>query len=291
MKETTLDLQALKTFVLGMELKSFVLAAKQQHKSTSAVSAHLKKLEMQTNSTLVRKEGRNLLPTEQGEHLLIYAKKMLALNDEVIETLRCIDLEGSVVVGLQEDFAAGIITECLGRFSRINEQVQLNTMIEKYKVLISSVQDGSLDLAVTWQGNTTTPYSDLISHAKIEWIASPDFPLALYLAQKKPLPLVMVEPNCLFKQKAIEALNSSGIRWKVVYQSQSLSGIWPAVNAGLGITARTSISCPTTLNVIDKALPEMGNIGVQIHRTQEATNNVRARLTEIITSEINEKYN
>jgi DNA-binding transcriptional LysR family regulator len=83
MKNTTLDLQALKTFMLGIELKSFALAAKQQHKSTSAISAQLKKLEMQANVALVKKEGRYLLPTEHGERLLNYAKKILALNDLV----------------------------------------------------------------------------------------------------------------------------------------------------------------------------------------------------------------
>ncbi|GAM68051.1 transcriptional regulator [Vibrio sp. JCM 19236] len=186
MKDTVLDLQALRTFVLGIEFKSFSLAAKHQHKSTSAVSAHLKKLEMQTNSQLVKKEGRYLLPTEQGEHLLTYAKKMLALNDEVLETLRCIDLQGSVLVGLQEDFAEGIITECLGRFTRINEQVQLNTMIERHSRLISAIQDGLLDISVTWQGSENTPYSDVITHTQVHWIASPDFPLEHFLEKKHP---------------------------------------------------------------------------------------------------------
>jgi hypothetical protein len=57
----------------------------------------------------------------------------------------------------------------------------------------------------------------------------------------------MIEPNCLFKQKALKALDSEGIRWKMVYQSQSLSGIWPAVNTGIGITARTCIGRPNSL--------------------------------------------
>jgi len=290
MKDTVLDLQALKTFVLGIEFKSFALAAKHQHKSTSAVSAHLKKLEMQTNSKLVRKEGRYLLPTEQGEHLLSYAKKMLALNDEVLETLRCIDLQGSVIVGLQEDFAEEILTECLGRFIRINEQAQLNTMIERYARLISGIQDGLLDLSVTWQGSEITPHSEIISYTQIHWIASPDFPLGHFLENNIPLPLVMIEPNCLFKQKAIEALDSEGIRWKMVYQSQSLSGIWPAVNAGIGITARTCIGRPNSLEIIKKRLPTMGDIGIQIHRSQEVMNKVSEKLIELITRAIKTNY-
>ncbi|WP_282249530.1 LysR substrate-binding domain-containing protein [Vibrio campbellii] len=290
MKDTVLDLQALKTFVLGIEYKSFALAAKHQHKSTSAVSAHLKKLEMQTNSKLVKKEGRYLLPTEQGEYLLSYAKKMLALNDEVLETLRCIDLRGSVLVGLQEDFAQGILTECLGRFTRINEQIQLNTMIERYARLISAIQDSSLDISVTWQGIEHTPYSDIIAHTPVHWVSSPDFPFDHFVEKNIPLPLIVVEPNCLFKQKAIEALDAERIKWKVVYQSQSLSGIWPAVNAGIGITARTNIGCPTSLKIINKGLPKMGNIGVQIHRSQEVTDNVKEKLIDLITSAIKSNY-
>lgn len=290
MKNTVLDLQALKTFVLGMELKSFTLAAQHQHKSTSAVSAHLKKLEAQTNSALVKKEGRNLLPTEQGEHLLHYAKKMLALNDEVLETLRCIELQGSLILGLQEDFAEQVITECLGRFTRINENIHLHTMIDRYANLISSTKDTSLDLSVTWKGHETTAYSQLVANTEIQWISSADFPLNYFLDNNKPLPLVMVEPNCLFKQKAIAALEAKGIKWEVVYQSQSLSGIWPAVNTGIGITARTCIGKPSHLQVIKTKLPSIGHIGIQVHSASGTKNNMRDRLIELISNTITDNY-
>jgi len=289
MKNTTLDLQALKTFVLGIELKSFALAARHQHKSTSAVSAHLKKLEAQTNTRLVIKEGRHLLPTEQGEHLLTYAKKMLALNDEVLETLNCLDLQGSLFVGLQEDFAEEVLTECLSRFTRINEKVHLNTMIARYSQLIPSIQDGSIDLCVTWKGQEISANIDIISETKIQWIGASDFPLQHFIKNNIPLPLVMVEPHCLFKQRAIAALDAQGIRWEVVYQSQSLSGIWPAVNAGIGITARTCFGCPNTLNVINGGLPDIGTMAIQIHRSQETTNVMRERLIDLITSAITSK--
>lgn len=290
MKETVLDLQALKTFVLGMEFNSFALAAKHQHKSTSAVSAHLKKLEQQTNAALVRKEGRLLVPTAQGEQLLSYGKKMVVLNDEALEALRWVDLQGAVSVGLQEDFSQGILTECLARFSRINDQVQLNTMIERYATLISSVQDGSLDVSVTWQGHETTPYVEQVADTAIHWIAAPDFPLTRFLATNQPVPLVVIEPNCLFKQKATATLDAAGIRWKVVYQSQSLSGIWPAVNAGFGITARPRIGCPDTLETVDGILPGLGKIGIQLHRSKQTLHSAGEKLIESMTSAIQASY-
>lgn len=282
MKNTVLDLHALKTFMLGIELKSFALAAKQQHKSTSAISAQLKKLEMQTNVALVKKEGRYLLPTEHGERLLSYAKKMLTLNDEAVEMLKCIGLEGEILIGLQEDFAQGILTECLGQFSRVNDKVQLNTMIDKHSKLIQSTKENSLDLSVTWKGNINTPYSNTISTEKIQWLSSSEFSLDKYIKHDRPIPLVVVEPNCGFKEKAIEALDAQGIKWKIVYQSQSLSGIWPAIKAGIGITVRTNVGRPKNIKVINKGLPDLGSIEIQLNQSQSIKTDIMDRLIEII---------
>ncbi|MEJ2766526.1 LysR substrate-binding domain-containing protein [Photobacterium sp. MCCC 1A19761] len=215
---------------------------------------------------------------------------MLALNDEALEALRWIDLQGAVSVGLQEDFSQGILTECLARFSRINDQVQLNIMIERYATLISSVQDASLDVSVTWQGPVETPYSERIADTAIHWIAAPDFPLAQYLAAHQPVPLVVIEPHCLFKQKATAALDAAGVRWQVVYQSQSLSGIWPAVNAGIGITARPRIGCLETLVTVDETLPDLGRIGIQLHRSKPVIHGAGEKLIESMARAIEASY-
>ena len=52
-----LDLDALRSFVTGMECGSFALAAQRLARSTSAVSAQLKKLEGQCGAALVVKQG------------------------------------------------------------------------------------------------------------------------------------------------------------------------------------------------------------------------------------------
>ena len=123
-----------------------------------------------------------------------------------------------------------------------------------------------------------------------QWIGSLDFPVQHFINNDIPLPLVVIEPNCLFKQKATAALDAKGIRWKVVYQSQSLSGIWPAVNAGIGITPRTCFGRPGFLKVIKTELPYIGDIGIQMHRSQEITNNMRDRLIDLITETISTQY-
>ena len=70
------DLDALRSFVTGMECGSFAQAALRLSRSTSAVSAQLKKLESQCGAALVTKQGRHLVLTAEGEKLMSYARRV-----------------------------------------------------------------------------------------------------------------------------------------------------------------------------------------------------------------------
>lgn len=89
MGRITFDLEDLRSFVTGVELGSFAKAAERLGRSTSAVSAHLKKLEQQVGAPILRKAGRGMVMTETGETLLGYARRLLELNDEAAAAARC----------------------------------------------------------------------------------------------------------------------------------------------------------------------------------------------------------
>ena len=80
--QPSFDMDALRTMVIGVELGSFARAAVQLGRSQSAVSMQLKKLEQQAGRPLFRRDGRGLVPTEAGDALLAYARRIIALNDE-----------------------------------------------------------------------------------------------------------------------------------------------------------------------------------------------------------------
>ena len=54
----------------------------------------------------------------------------------------------------------------------------------------------------------------------------------------------MFDSPCLMRSRAIACLDAAGIPRQVVFVSHSLSGIWAAVQAGLGLTIRTRIGMP-----------------------------------------------
>lgn len=114
----TFDLDALRSFVTGIECGSFAQAAGRLCRSTSAVSAQLKKLEQQCGTALVEKRGRHLALTQNGEIIMGYARRLLALNDEAQRALQGELLQGEIRIGMQEDFGESLMPGILGEFKR-----------------------------------------------------------------------------------------------------------------------------------------------------------------------------
>lgn len=78
----------------------------------------------------------------------------------------------------------------------------------------------------------------------------------------------MFDHPCLMRSHAIDCLNRAGIPWRVVFVSHSLSGIWAAVQAGLGVTLRTRIGMPGNLRVAGKVLPTPGSLGITLQHKE-----------------------
>ena len=143
MRRIHFDLDVLRTFVAGVELNSFAKAADRLGRSTSAVSAQLKKLEDQVGTPILRRQGRGMALTETGETMLAYARRLLELNDEAATALHGAELEGWVRLGLQEDFGESLLADVLGRFARAHPKVRRTC---KTTLASASAPSGSLIL-------------------------------------------------------------------------------------------------------------------------------------------------
>ncbi|HBT6083348.1 MULTISPECIES: LysR substrate-binding domain-containing protein [Klebsiella] len=259
-----LDLDALRSFVTGMECGSFALAAQRLARSTSAVSAQLKKLESQCGVALVVKQGRHLALTAEGEKLMSYARRLLALNDETLRALQGERLTGEIHLGMQEDFGESLMPGILGQFTRHHPQVRIVARVDRNGPLRQALAEQTLDLALLWQTEDQGPG---LGRCPLAWIAHPDFDVRARLASGEPLPLVMFDSPCLMRSRAIACLDAAGIPWQVVFVSHSLSGIWAAVQAGLGLTVRSRIGMPGNLRPAGGSLPSPGNLAVSLQQT------------------------
>jgi DNA-binding transcriptional LysR family regulator len=287
---TNLDMDILRTFVTGFELGSFARAAHRLGRSQSAVSTQLRRLEEQIGVPLVQKSGRGLAPTAAGESLLSYAKRLLELNDEAVDTIRGADLAGWVRLGLPQDFADTFLPAVLGRFSRAHPNVRVEVHVERSAPLIEKTMKGELDMALVW-GDGGAPYAERIANLAIAWIGRPDWS-GTWSFDVEPLPLVAFESPCSFRSAGIAALDEAGIPWRLVFTSPSLSGLWAATEAGLGITLRTTISMPKTLAALDpirSGLPGLPTVPLALHRAEAEPSAAISRLTDIVLETIRDE--
>ncbi|UYB52795.1 LysR substrate-binding domain-containing protein [Xanthomonas sp. AM6] len=293
MRRVTFDLDALRSFVAGIELGSFAKAADRQGRSTSAISAQLKKLEEQAGQALLRRSGRGLALTEAGEVLLAYARRLLELNDEAAGALHGPALQGWVRLGLQEDFGEHMLPDVLGRFARAHPKVRIEARIARHRELLGGIETGRLDLALVWDAGTATAHRQPQAAWPMRWIAAADAapPDPAGWRGDAPLPLVMLDAPCLLRTAATTALDRAGIPWRIAFTSASLGGVWAAVRAGLGLTLRTPAGLPERLALLPPGaggLPTLPALGLNLHRADAEPAPAVARLAEILQQRLHE---
>jgi DNA-binding transcriptional LysR family regulator len=273
-----LSLDSLRTLVITQDLGGFGRAAERLLRTPSAISLQMKRLQEEIGVPLFRKQGRKTLLTEQGEIALRYARRVLELNDEMIDTLRGSSLAGVVRIGFAQDFTVNVLPLVIARFNALYPLVKLEVTVDVGQVLLQKVDSGDLDVALTL-GGAQKKTAHLLSELPLHWIASPSFRDRV----RQPLPLALFSPPCGCQTPGLEALERAGRPWRVAMTSPSLTGLWAAVSAGLGLTTRAELGLPEDVRTIDLGLPPLGNIPIVLHRRRSlrAPNAMRfAEITE-----------
>jgi DNA-binding transcriptional LysR family regulator len=288
---TNLDMDVLRTFVTGFELGSFARAAIRLGRSQSAVSTQLRKLEDQVGQPLVQKSGRGLTPTVAGESLLSYAKRLLELNDEAVDSVRGADVEGWARLGLPQDFAESWLPAVLKRFSRAHPKVRMEVQVDRSAPLIEKTIKGELDISLVWGDGSNAPHAERVADLPIHWIGPPNWP-GIGSLGGEPLPFVAFAPPCSFRSAAIDAMDAAGLPWRLVFTSPSLSGLWAAAEGGIGITVRTAVNMPKTLATLDSramGLPALPSVPLALHKAEAEPAAAVVRLTEILLETIHDE--
>jgi len=284
---TNVDLDTLRTLVVAHDLGGYGQAAERLGRTPSAVSLQMKRLQQDVGATLFRKNGRTFALTEAGEIVLRYGRRMLDLNDELLDTVRGAALAGDVKLGFSQDFAEIILPQVLSRFTKFYPLVQIEVRIDGNAALVDAVENGQLDLALAI-GHAHRQTAHLLSELQLVWIAGHEF----FRRKDQVLPLVALGPQCMFRQQMLQALDQAGIPWRIAAVSPSLTGLWAAAIAGLGITVRGSIGLPAALtaNAIMFDLPALDSVPITLHRAYHEEPGAVERLTAIVSDLVTQTF-
>ncbi|WP_315702791.1 MULTISPECIES: LysR family transcriptional regulator [unclassified Bradyrhizobium] len=234
-----LDLDLLRSFVSVVEAGGFTRASERVHRTQSTVSQQIKRLEEDLGQILLNRNGKDVTPTEAGERLLSYARRLLALAEEARDVVGRPGADGAVKLGIPEDFAAYRLARLLASFSRAHPHLRLDVRADQSLYLKRDLERGDLDLALLKRSADDERAAIAAWPEEVYWVTSKGHPVDL---DSPSLPLIGFPPGCLYRRRAIHALETAGRAWHMAYTSSSLAGIQAAVAAGLGLGILSDMS-------------------------------------------------
>ena len=241
-----LDLELLRSFVSVVESGGFTRASARVHRTQSTVSQQIKRLEEDVGQVLLHRDGKDVRPTEAGERLLSYARRLLSLAEEARDVLREPNSEGAIRLGIPEDFAAYRLAKLLGAFSRSHPGLRLDVRADQSKHLARDLERGELDLAL-YKREAGAKDAIAVWPERVHWVTSKNHPIDVDVPS---VPLIGFPLGCIYRAGAIHALESAGRAWHTAYTSSSLAGIQAAVAAGMGLSILSEMAIQSDHRVL-----------------------------------------
>lgn len=262
-----LPTELLRTFVVVAQNAGFTAASEQLCLSQSTISQHIRRLEDLVGQPLFERDTRNVRLSQQGEVLHGYALRILQLMDEAMTTVGGPPLDGTIRLGLPEDFASSRLSAVLASFVQRNPGVDLIIKTGLSGELFRELDEGKHDLVfakrLRGSGRGT-----LVRTEALYWCGSATVPLPDHQA---PIPVAVHPQPSITRERIFAALEGAGIPYRVAVVSSSVMVIQAAVMAGLGVGAFTGYAIPEGLVRIEEGLPDLGVMEYVIDRQRSTS--------------------
>lgn len=279
-----IDLDLARTFVAICETGNFSRAAERVHRSASAISLQVKKLEELLGCELFERETRKITITRDGELLLGYARRLLRLNDEAMAHFLVPDLSGHVRIGIPNDTGIVAMPDILRRFAESHPHVDVDVHLSTTIVLRDHLRRGDLDLAIFShdpKADSGAGAVDIIHAEPLVWVGLRHGSAA----EKRPLPVALAEPGCYWRADATAALDAADIPYRIAYTSAFCQGQIAAVLADLAVAPLPASVLSDKLVRLDPdhGLPELPNYQMSL-ALREGANSVAKALGEHVAA-------
>lgn len=239
-----MDFRQLEVFAATVEHQSFSAAADAIYLSQPTVSAHIKSLEKELQTQLIRRTKKTFEVTADGKRLYDYAVTILHLQQKALSELSAINAH-ELHIGASSVPGQCILPELLADFQQNNPEVSFHITYDQSLEIIRQVENGSLDLGLVGMVTDADCVFEPIASDELV-IVTPNTP---YFRQLKEKGVGIPE---LLKERVILRTESSGTKQemeqvlqklkmkdenlKVAAHMNDASALMRSVSLGLGIS-------------------------------------------------------
>lgn len=233
------------TFMVAAETLNFTQTAKMLNFAQSSVTAQIKSLEAELGTPLFERLGKRLILTEAGRKFLLYAEKMIKLNEEAkMAIAQDGELSGTLIIGAQESQCTyrlpGILKEFKDRYPNVKLMFK---PAHSDDLAREQLMNGMLDVAFIM--DISKPEEALtikpLIQEDIKLVAAPSHPLAskseIYLKDIEQETLLLTETGCSYRTLLENSCHSAKVYPINKFEFDSIEAIKQCVIAGIGIAA------------------------------------------------------
>lgn len=263
-----IDTELLRTFVTIVETRSFTRSGDRLHRTQPAISMQMRRLEDTMGKDLFDRSRREIRLTKEGEILLHYARRILALGEEARSRIARSGLEGIVRIGTSDDYATLLLPDILRSFSHSHARVQVEVICGNGVDIERKLRDGLVDIALVARRGDV-PAHQLLRVERLVWIAAADFPLS----GASPIPLAVFPDGCVCRGAMADALAAVDLDWRIAFSSDNIGAIHATVRSGMAITAVEESLVPSDVRRLGRAegFPELAPVSLALMITPANT--------------------
>ena len=221
----------LRTLIAVIDLRSFTRAAQSLGVTQPAVSAQIKRLQLMLGADLFDKTAPGVTLTARGETMVNYARRILALNDQMLEATAHGGPAARLRVGVASDYFEGAALRAIAEFRATHPALHCQVHAEYSSALLRDLRRGDYDLVLAGSD------SEQADSAHRRWLEPTAWGAASPAVAEAdgPLRLAVVGESSLSRRLSVAALEEAGIDYEIMYVGASFGGLIQAVAAGIGV--------------------------------------------------------
>ena len=258
----SLDIRMLRSLISVVETGSITETARRLGRTQPAITLQLQRLEELTGKQLFEHAGRRLTLSEDGTTVLTYAKSILRLHDELISQLASQEIEGQVVLGTPDLYAAFMLPQILSVFRKSFPRVQVELNCALSTPLVGLVG------------------GQVVRREQLVWMTGEQSAAH----QERPIPLALLPPGNIYRDYAIDTLERANLRWRIACVSESVGGLQAAAFAGMAVTVLGRSALVPAMREIgpNEGLPPLPKIELLLYKSSGATSKAATALHDYL---------
>jgi DNA-binding transcriptional LysR family regulator len=278
------DPELLRTYVTILETGSFTAAARKVHRTQSAVSMQMRRLEKILGNELFERAGKKVKLTPNGEVYLDHARRILREYDEALGALSQEDAGSEITIGVPDDYALSFLPEILGRLIQAFPSLRLTILCEPSRRLSTLIAEGSIDIALLTEGEGIGG-GIVLRRDEIVWATSAHHTVHT----KDPVPLAVFHSGDVFRRSSIKRLEDHGRHARIAVSSLSFAGINAALEAGIAVAVISRANVRPGLRILTPkdGFPQLPKLGIMLQRSDREPQSLIDRLVQHIVSQQN----